>query len=185
MVTPSSRSSRVHARAGRRLRSTVQRPSEYGPAAPCPRCRRQAGQFLPGKIAALADAEKPCRRRWTGNSFFAASSETGTSSTSLLGEKKSRPSFRISRSCRKISFSRRNSFGSAARSSCRSGGGALDLVLTALVEPAPQRRKADAEVQGKDLLCVRPQRIWASSTSHSCSGDGRPVDPSWQNSRSG
>ena len=64
--------------------------------------------------------------------------------------------FRISRSCRKISFlAHCNRFSSAARSSCRSGGGALDLVLAALVEPASQRRKADAEVHG-DLPCVRP-----------------------------
>src|SRR5271170_5575049 len=63
--------------------------------------------------------------------------------------------FRISRSCRKISFSRRNRFSSAARSSCRSGGGAsiscsrrLSSQRRSVERPTPRSRAIS--------LCVRP-----------------------------
>ena len=108
--------------------------------------------ILPGKIAALADA-KNLAETLDGEFLLRRIDETEPHRLPSLA-KKVAALFRISRSCRKISFSRRNRFSSAARFLLPFGRRRLDLVLTALVEPAPQRRKADAEVHGD--LPLRP-----------------------------
>src|SRR5258708_13785323 len=75
--------------------------------------------ILPGKIAALADA-KNLAETLDGEFLLRRIDETEPHRLPSLA-KKVAALFRISRSCRKISFSRRNRFSSAARSSCRSG----------------------------------------------------------------
>src|SRR5258708_27770155 len=75
--------------------------------------------ILPGKIAALADA-KNLAETLDGEFLLRHIDDTEPHRLPSLATT-GPPLFTISRSCRKISFSRRNRFSSAARSSCRSG----------------------------------------------------------------
>ena len=93
------------------------------------------------------------QRRWTGNSFFAASMRTEPHRLPSLAKKVAALFQDLAFLPQDLILAPQPLQLSRCRSSCRSGGG-LDLVLTALVEPAPQRRKADAEVPGD--LPLRP-----------------------------
>src|SRR5271169_830303 len=109
--------------------------------------------ILPGKIAALADA-KNLAETLDGEFLLRRIDETEPHRLPSLA-KKVAALFRISRSCRKISFSRRNRFSSAARSSCRSGGGASISCSRRL---SSQRRSVERPTPRSIAisLCVRP-----------------------------
>src|SRR5258708_19258691 len=109
--------------------------------------------ILPGKIAALADA-KNLAETLDGEFLLRRIDETEPHRLPSLA-KKVAALFRISRSCRKISFSRRNRFSSAARSSCRSGGGASISCSRRL---SSQRRSVERPTPRPLAisLCVRP-----------------------------
>src|SRR5580704_10228721 len=109
--------------------------------------------ILPGKIAALTDA-KNLAETLDGEFLLRRIDETEPHRLPSLA-KKVAALFRISRSCRKISFSRRNRFSSAARSSCRSGGGASISCSRRL---SSQRRSVERPTPKSMAisLCVRP-----------------------------
>src|SRR4029077_20785473 len=109
--------------------------------------------ILPGKIAALADA-KNLAETLDRDFLLRRIDETEPHRLPSLA-KKVAALFRISRSCRKISFSRRNRFSSAARSSCRSGGGASISCSRRL---SSQRRSVERPTPRSLAisLCVRP-----------------------------
>src|SRR5271169_6318554 len=109
--------------------------------------------ILPGKIAALTDA-KNLAETLDGELLLRRIDETEPHRLPSLA-KKVAALFRISRSCRKISFSRRNRFSSAARSSCRSGGGASISCSRRL---SSQRRSVERPTPRSMAisLCVRP-----------------------------
>src|SRR5882757_2430988 len=109
--------------------------------------------ILPGKIAARADA-KNLAETLDGEFLLRRIDETEPHRLPSLA-KKVAALFRISRSCRKISFSRRNRFSSAARSSCRSGGGASISCSRRL---SSQRRSVERPTPTSLAisLCVRP-----------------------------
>src|SRR5580693_4909820 len=109
--------------------------------------------ILPGKIAALADA-KNLAETLDGEFLLRRIDETEPHRLPSLA-KKVAALFRLSRSCRKISFSRRNRFSSAARSSCRSGGGASISCSRRL---SSQRRSVERPTPRSLAisLCVRP-----------------------------
>src|SRR6202030_548565 len=109
--------------------------------------------ILPGKIAALADA-KNLAETLDREFLLRRIDETEPHRLPSLA-KKVAALFRISRSCRKISFSRRNRFSSAARSSCRSGGGASISCSRRL---SSQRRSVERPTPRSLAisLCVRP-----------------------------
>src|SRR5882757_3450904 len=109
--------------------------------------------ILPGKIAARADA-KNLAETLDGEFLLRRIDETEPHRLPSLA-KKVAALFRISRSCRKISFSRRNRFSSAARSSCRSGGGASISCSRRL---SSQRRSVERPTPRSLAisLCVRP-----------------------------
>src|SRR5882757_364759 len=109
--------------------------------------------ILPGKIAARADA-KNLAETLDGEFLLRRIDETEPHRLPSLA-KKVAALFRISRSCRKISFSRRNRFSSAARSSCRSGGGASISCSRRL---SSQRRSVERPTPRSLAIsiCVRP-----------------------------
>src|SRR5450432_1217047 len=109
--------------------------------------------ILPGKIAALADA-KNLAETLDGEFLLRRIDETEPHRLPSLA-KKVAALFRISRSCRKISFSCRNRFSSAARSSCRSGGGAS---ISSSRRLSSQRRSVERPTPRSLAisLCVRP-----------------------------
>src|SRR6202453_4276326 len=109
--------------------------------------------ILPGKIAALADA-KNLAETLDGEFLLRRIDETEPHRLPSLA-KKVAALFRISRSCRKISFSRRNRFNSAAISSCRSGGGASRSRSRRL---SIHRRSVERPIPRSSAIsrCVRP-----------------------------
>src|SRR5271154_1136615 len=109
--------------------------------------------ILPGKIAALADA-KNLAETLDGEFLLRRIDETEPHRLPSLA-KKVAALFRISRSCRKISFSRRNRFSSAARSSRRSGGGASISASRRLSSPRPSVERPTPRSRAISL-CVRP-----------------------------
>ena len=117
------------------------------------RCRRQAGRSFQAARISLALTSRTLHRRWTGKSFFAASMRRQPHRLPSLA-KKVAALFRISRSCRKISFSRRNRFNSARQDLLPLGRRRFQITLPALVDPSPQRRKADLEILGNLALCA-------------------------------
>jgi hypothetical protein len=98
--------------------------------------RSTAGRsILPGKIAALADA-KNLAETLDGEFLLRRIDETQPHRLPSCA-KKVAALFRISRSCRKISFLRRNRLKLSRQVLLPFGRRRLDLVLTAFVEPAP------------------------------------------------
>ena len=128
--------------------------------------------LLPGKIPARADAKNLDAKNLDAKNLDAKNLDAKNLAEALEGKsfaasmrrnlidvppwrQKSQPSSEISRSWRRISFSRRNRFSSAARSSCRSGGGASKSRSRRL---SSQRRSVDSPIPRSSTisLCVRP-----------------------------
>src|SRR6478672_9231464 len=109
--------------------------------------------LLPGEVPARADAED-LTQTLDGELLLRRIDELKSHRLPSLA-KKVAALFRISRSWRRISFSRRNRFNSAARSSCRSDGGASRSRSRRLLT---QRRSVDSPMPRSSAIsrCVRP-----------------------------
>ena len=111
------------------------------------------GTIFPGKVAALADIEN-LAQPMHGELLLRLIDETESHRLPFLA-KKVAARFRISRSCRRISFSRRRRFSSAATSSEPAGAGSSinrsrlrPIQRTSVESPIPNRRPLRA-------ACVR------------------------------
>ncbi len=102
----------------------------------------------------LALTPRTLQRRWTGKSFFAASTRPNPIDFPPW-RKKSRPSSGSRAPAEDFSFSRRNRFNSAAISSCRSGGGASRSRSRVL---SIHRRSVERQIPRSVAIsfCVRP-----------------------------
>ncbi|AGS25558.1 hypothetical protein REMIM1_PE00472 (plasmid) [Rhizobium etli bv. mimosae str. Mim1] len=98
-----------------RCREKARKPNAHAPASPFLALSTACGLICPGKIAGLADVHN-FAKTVCGEFRFRLVDEAELHRLPSLA-KKLRHAFDISRSCRSISFSRRNGFSSAAISS--------------------------------------------------------------------
>src|SRR4051812_19289859 len=118
------------------------------------------GPVLPGEVAARADVEDLAQTQDRELSLRRIDEPKPHRRPSLT--KKAGARFRISRSWRRTSFSRRKRFSSAATSSCRSAGGTS---ISRSRRPSIQLRKVESPTP-RSAATARRERplVWASRT---------------------
>src|SRR4051812_47580909 len=120
----------------------------------------RGGTILPGEIAARADVEE-LAQALDGEVLLRRIDELEPHRLPSLA-KKAVARFRISRSWRSTSFSRRSRFSSAAMSSWRSGGGSS---ISRSRRPSIQERSVDSPIPRSEAISRREQPlVWASRT---------------------